>query len=40
MVSEMTHLHKLGYGRFVLVHDLLTANKHFVSELCDAILAS
>jgi radical SAM superfamily enzyme YgiQ (UPF0313 family) len=41
IVAEMRHLHEaFGYDTFMLVHDLLTANRHFVDELCDALFAA
>jgi radical SAM superfamily enzyme YgiQ (UPF0313 family) len=41
LVDEIRFLHEtLGYDSFVLVHDLLTANPHFVAEFCDAMLES
>ena len=39
LVDEIRWLHEgFGYDSFVLVHDLLTANRRFVSAFCDAML--
>ncbi|GAB1691040.1 B12-binding domain-containing radical SAM protein [Krasilnikovia sp. M28-CT-15] len=41
IVDEMRHLHESHrYNSFILVHDLLTVNKRFVGELCDAMVAA
>jgi radical SAM superfamily enzyme YgiQ (UPF0313 family) len=40
IVAEMSRLREIGYSRFILVHDLLTANLRFVAQLCDALMAS
>ncbi len=41
IVTEMGQLHRrFGYDTFMLVHDLLTANRRFVDELCDALIAA
>jgi hypothetical protein len=39
-VREIRFLQQLGYDRVILVHDLLTVNRKFISDLCDALLAS
>jgi radical SAM superfamily enzyme YgiQ (UPF0313 family) len=39
IIEEMRFLHEQhGYDGFMLVHDLLTANKKFVDEFCDAMM--
>ena len=41
IVDEIRYLHEhLGYDSFMLVHDLLTVGRRFLSELCDAVQAS
>ncbi len=40
IIGEMRRLHRAGYERIVLVHDLLTVNRRFVRELCEALLDS
>lgn len=38
IVAEMEWLHAAhGFGHFILVHDLLTVRRDFMSDLCDAI---
>ncbi|HZS54316.1 MAG TPA: radical SAM protein [Bryobacteraceae bacterium] len=38
IVEEMRYLHEhFGYDMFMLVHDLLTVDRRFVSDLCDAL---
>ena len=40
IVDEIRTLRNYGYDRFILLHDLLTVDRRFVSELCDALLLS
>jgi radical SAM superfamily enzyme YgiQ (UPF0313 family) len=40
IVEEIRFLRRFGYDRFVFVHDLLTVNRRFVSELCDRLIES
>ena len=41
LVEEIRFLHEhLGYDSFVLVHDLLTVSRKFISDFCDAMLQS
>lgn len=41
VLAEVRFLHEhLGYNSFILVHDLLTVDRDFVAELCDAFLAA
>lgn len=41
LVDEIRYLHEeYGYNRFILVHDLLTVNRTFVSAFCDAMVDS
>lgn len=41
IILEMCFLHEQsGYNMFMLVHDLLTADRRFVSEFCDALFAA
>ncbi len=39
LIDELRFLYEeLGYDSFVLVHDLLTVNKRFMSDFCDAMI--
>ncbi|HWW60248.1 MAG TPA: radical SAM protein, partial [Thermoanaerobaculia bacterium] len=39
LLAEVRYLHEeLGYDSFILVHDLLTADRAFTAELCEAFL--
>jgi len=41
LVDEIRYLHEeFGYNSFILVHDLLTVSRTFISAFCDAMLAS
>lgn len=41
IVSEMRFLYEqIGYNMFMLVHDLLTADKRFINQLCDALFTA
>jgi radical SAM superfamily enzyme YgiQ (UPF0313 family) len=40
IIEDIRTFIEYGYDRFVLVHDLLTANRDFISELCDGLLMS
>src|SRR5262249_18976462 len=39
ILAEIRFLYEhFGYDSFVLIHDLLTVNTHFISEFCDVML--
>jgi radical SAM superfamily enzyme YgiQ (UPF0313 family) len=38
IVEEMAFLNRYGYDRFILLHDLLTVDRRYISNLCDSIL--
>jgi len=41
IVAEMRYLYEqYQYDTFMLVHDLLTVDRHFVSDFCDALFAA
>jgi radical SAM superfamily enzyme YgiQ (UPF0313 family) len=40
IIDEIQLLRGYGYDRFVLLHDLLTVSRRFISDLCDALLES
>jgi hypothetical protein len=41
IVDEIRHLHEVyGYDTFMLVHDLLTADRRFMDEFCAAMFAA
>jgi radical SAM superfamily enzyme YgiQ (UPF0313 family) len=41
IIAEMRHLYEqYQYDTFMLVHDLLTADRHFVSDFCDALFSA
>ena len=41
IIEEMRYLYdQYGYTGFMLVHDLLTADKHFINNFCEAMMES
>lgn len=41
IIAEMQHLKDMyGYDMFMLVHDLLTADRRFMNDFCEALFAS